>query len=258
MPNTKSSKDEAPIGNPLQKGLTASDEAFFSNDNDEAPYYCLKNKRSREVKRIADLLPQLEEFREEFRVDVTKELKDSVESALQEWIQIEQKIREHAGNPFLVDLVRMVLTGDANNLNRLAKAFEATQPGRFRCRSRATSAAIWAIIACDALYSEGRRAGSVTQQDVIRMALQLQREYEDRMNAGAASRGVGERTVAFMPADDPWLGKQQPRSIKWERIFRDLGINLKKARRGRKTNREREERNKQFNKAKTKILTPSK
>jgi hypothetical protein len=41
------------------------------------------------------------------------------------------------------------------------------------------------------------------------MALQLQREYADRMYAGTASRKVGKRTVAFMPANDPWLGKQQ-------------------------------------------------
>jgi hypothetical protein len=259
MPKTMRSKVEEPTGNALQKEFTEADAAFFSEDNDEAPYYSLKNKRTRELKRIADLLPELEDFREDFRVDVkSKEVRDSVEGALQEWAQIEIKIREHAGNPFLVDLVRMVLTGDAENLNRLAQAFEAAQPGRFSLQSKARSGAIWTIVACDALYSQGRRAGSVKRQDVIRMALQLQTEYEDRMHAGTASRKVGKRSVGFMPANDPYLGSQQPRSIKWERIFSDLGIDLRKTRPGRKTNREREERNKKFNKAKIKVFTPSK
>jgi hypothetical protein len=259
MPKTTRSKVEDPIADAFQEELTAGDEAFFSEENDEAPYYSLKNKLTRELKRIADLLPQLEELREDFRVEVIpKEVQDSVEGAVQEWAQIEAKIQEHAANPFLVDLVRMVLTGDAKNLNRLAQAFEAAQPGRFSLQSKARSAAIWTIVACDTLYSQGRRAGSLKRQDVIRMARQLQAEYEDRMLGGTAPRKGGKRPVAFMPADDPWLGTQQPRSIKWERIFSNLGIDLKKARPGRKTNREREERNKKFNKAKIKVFTPSK
>jgi hypothetical protein len=259
MPKTMRSKVEDPTGNAMQKEFTDADEAFFSEDNDEAPYYSLKNKRTKELKRIADLLPELEEFREDFRVDVNpKEVQDRVQGALQESAQIEAKIQEHAGNPFLVDLVRTVLTGDAENLNRLAQAFEAAQPGRFSLQSKARSAAIWTIAACDTIYSQGRRAGSVKRQDVIHMALRLQAEYEDRMLAGTASPKVGKRTIAFMPTDDPWLGKGQARSIKWERIFSDLGIDLKKGRPGRKTNREREERNKKFNKAKIKVFTPSK
>ena len=114
---------------------------------------------------------ELEEFREDFRVDVKpKEVMDSVEGALQEWAQLEAKIREHASNPFLVDLVMMVLTGDAENLNRLARAFAAAQPGKFSRQSKAQAAAIWTIVACDTLYSQGRRAGSVKRQDVLRMA----------------------------------------------------------------------------------------
>jgi hypothetical protein len=259
MPKTTRSKVGDPIGRALQKEFTEADEAFFSEQNDEAPYYSLKDKRVRELKRIADLLHQLKEFSEDFRVDVKpKEVQDGIEGAVQEWAQIEEKIREHAADPFLVDLVRMVLTGDAKNLNRLAQAFEAAQPARFSLQSKARSAAIWTIAACDALYDQGRRAGSVKQQDVIHMALQLQAEYEDRMYAGTQSRKVGKRTVAFMPADDPYLGSKQPRSINWDRIFKDLGINLEKARPGRKTTREREERAKKFNKAGIKILTPSK
>jgi hypothetical protein len=204
-------------------------------------------------------LPQLEEFREDFRVEVKPaQTNDSVEGALQERLQIEKKILEHAGNPFLVDLVAMILNGDAENLNRLAKAFEAAQPRRFNRQSKAQSAAIWTIVACDALYSQSRRARSVKQQDLLRMALQLQKEYEDRMLSGIASRKVGKKAVGFMPADDPWLGSKQTRSIKWERIFGDLGIDLQRARPGRKTNQERAERAKKYNKAKIKILTPSK
>jgi hypothetical protein len=259
MPKTMHSKVEEPTGNALQKEFTEADEAFFSEGNDEAPYYSLKNKRTRELKRIADLLPQLEDFREDFRVDVKpEEVMDSVEGALQEWAQLEAKIREHAGNPFMVDLVRMVLTGDAESLNRLARAFEAAQPGKFNRQSKARSAAIWTILACDALYSQGRRAGSVKRQDVLRMALQLQKEYEHRMLSGIESRKVGKKPVGFMPVNDPWLGSKQTRSIKWERIFGDLGIGLRRARPGRKTNQERAERAKKYNKAKIKILTPSK
>jgi hypothetical protein len=259
MRKTKNSTVEDPTGNALQKGFTEADEAFFSEDNDEAPYYSLKNKRTRELKRIADLLPQLEEFREDFRVDVKPtQTNDSVEGALQERLQIEEKILEHAGNPFLVDLVAMVLNGDAENLNRLAKAFEAAQPGRFNRQSKAQSAAIWTIVACDALYSQGRRAGSVRKQDVLRMALQLQKEYEDRMNSGIGSRKAGKKSVGFMPADDPWLRSKQTRTIKRERIFGDLGIDLKRSRPGRKTNQERAERAKKYARGKIKIFTPSK
>jgi hypothetical protein len=124
-------------------------------------------------------LPQLKEFREDFRVEIRPaQTNESVEGALQERLQIEQKILEHAGNPFLVDLVAMVLNGDAENLNRLAKALEAAQPGRFNRQSKAQSAAIWTIVACDVLYSQGRRAGSVKKREVLLTALQLQKEYE--------------------------------------------------------------------------------
>jgi hypothetical protein len=259
MPKTKNSKGEDPLGNALQSRFAEADEGFFSEENDEAPYYSLKNKRTRELKRIADLLPQLEEFREDFRVEVKPtQANGSVEGALQERLQIEQKILEHPGNPFLVDLVAMVLNGDAENLNRLAKAFEAAQPGSFNRQSKARSAAIWTIVACDALYSQGRRAGSVKKRDVLLTALQLQKEYEDRMNFDIGSRKVGKKSVGFMRPDDPWLGSKQTRTIKWERIFGDLGIDLERSRPGRKTNKEREERAKKYTKAKIKIITPSK
>ena len=52
MPKTIHSKVEEPTGNALQKEFTEADEAFFSEDNDEAPYYSLKDKRVRELKRL--------------------------------------------------------------------------------------------------------------------------------------------------------------------------------------------------------------
>ena len=130
MPKTIHSKVEEPTGNALQKEFTEADEAFFSEDNDEAPYYSLKDKRVRELKRIADLLHELEEFREDFRVDVKpKEVMDSVEGALQEWAQLEAKIREHASNPFLVDLVMMVLTGGCREFESTRKIVRGCTTG---------------------------------------------------------------------------------------------------------------------------------
>jgi hypothetical protein len=250
-------KPETPDEDAIKAGAEAYN-TLFSEENDEPPYYS-NTKQTKDIKRIADLLSDLDEFRAVFQVDVRpKDVAGSVEAALLERKQIEEKIAQHAGNPLLVDVVIMLLTGDTERLNRLAKAFEAAQPAAFERRSKARSAAIWTIVACDSLYSEGRRAGSVKQQDVLRLALQLQAEYEDRLYSTGASKKVGKKSIGFMPDSDPWLGSRRARTLNWRRIFSDLGINLGRAKRGRKTNKEREERAKKFSKAKIQIHTPSK
>jgi hypothetical protein len=227
---------------PATKDETAQsdqqDKEFFSED-DQGPYYKIKNKEMGRLWKLAQNLCRIEEVREVYWE--TPSNPESIEVALRLEAEFRDKVRDSARPPLLDDIGQMLAAGNYGAAGSLVEALRASSEG-VESLSKEKAVIVWVIVACDRIWESGRNTNSVTWGEVQDMAMGLfGADIARRKNRKLSSAEVKALTVGVMPGDR--------RGINWTRIKDRLGIALRPRPGGRPTKEVAEARERKFKKA---------